>query len=50
MHDSSEGTMPARSGELVAELGHTKDERDGGDCKASASWGLTPQVSWRHCS
>ena len=42
--------MPARSGELVAELGHTKDERDDGDCKTSSSWGGTPQVSLRHCS
>jgi len=34
--------MPARLGELVAELGHTKDERDYGDCETSASWGLDP--------
>ena len=34
--------MPARSGELVAELGHTKDERDCGDCKTSSLVGLDP--------
>ncbi len=39
--------MPVRSGELVAELGHTKDERDCGDCKTSSSWGWIPQVSLR---
>jgi len=42
--------MPARSGELAAELGHTQDERNGGDRKTSSSWGWTPQVSMRHCS
>ena len=41
---------PARSGELEAELGHPKDERDGGDCKTTFSWGVTPQVSLRHRS
>ena len=42
--------VDARFGELVAKLGHTKDERDCGDCKRSASWGLTLQVSLRRCS
>ena len=36
-----------RPGEPEAELGHTKDERDRGDCKTMLSWGLTPEVSLR---
>ena len=34
--------MPARLGEPDAELGHTKDERDQGDCQTMLSWGLDP--------
>ena len=42
---AARGTKPARSGELVAELGHTKDERDYRRLQDEFFVGLWPRKS-----